>query len=642
MTEEIITKDLLSEGVNGDGYGGMLSTFVVHSVKNSSLLPYWWSEQRESYLRKASLEVDIVSSIINNLTMRLFNMPLQVVPDNNLITSHQSVAKFYQAMINNIWIRSGELFINDMLTFDKGAFFIIESTSSPSQPLGLSDIPTGLKYIPSQQIMLNDNATYPYIFMRSTGGNLYLHESRVIRLVQMPVTLYENAFVGLSFASRAFNVGQLLASAITYGLESLGKISSDNIIWATSTTSKAIQQAFKDAQIDGFNSGNSTKGENVYIGLRDPQGKLGQLELKRLPSSFDYEKFTNVAVKLLAIAAGVDENDIIAVSNAGTTKSATLISELKAKFKLEAWFTKKLQQEFQAKFLPSFLRLQVGEKGDNISETEGKARINLVRSDKLLAEFGALDDRTARQNAVKYGLITPSQFEEMELTDGRLANGLPVSSLFFLNNEMIKSMLDTGIDVMQVIGLTTDKTAQSLNIEEDVKKINQKIAEVMMIAVNTSSQNVFSATRQCMAALNWLLEQYESSANSLIPEPTDEEENEIPPDGDTAAEETNDNLDPSNKKKTTIIAKQYTKPTTKRGRERQSKLRQKVRNVWSSKSDKLVLASEELKNVVGDNFTIDSDALTKFIAFVNQNRQDTGMHLSDLYDSLDDLFDYDV
>ena len=249
-----MTELAVQDSLSLEGYGGSLSSFISYMVKNSSMLPFWWSEDRESYLRKASLEVDIISSVINNLTMRLFNMPLQVVPQNQLISSHTTVAKFYQAILNNAWTKYGELFINDMLTFDKGAFFIIESTTSPSQPLTQNDVPTGIKYIPSKQIMLNNNERFPYIWIRMNGANIYLHETRVIRLTQMPISLEDNVFAGLSFTSRAFNVGSMLNAAINYGLESLGTLESDNIIWATSTTSKAIQQAFKDAQLDDVNA----------------------------------------------------------------------------------------------------------------------------------------------------------------------------------------------------------------------------------------------------------------------------------------------------------------------------------------------------------------------------------------------------
>ncbi len=633
--EEITEKQYDLDTLNLDG--GSISTFVSYMVRNSSLLPYWWSESRETYLRKASLEVDIISSIINNLTMRLFNMPLQVVPDNQLISSHIGIAKFYQAMINNTWTRYGELLINDLLTFDKGAFLIVESTTSPSQPLTQFDVPTGLKYVPSQQIMLNDKEDYPYIYITMRGKNILLHESRVIRLVQMPISIGEFAYVGLSFASRAYNVGSMLNAAINYGLESLGTLESDNIIWATSTTSKAIQQAFKDAQIDSVNSGRVTKGQNVYIGLRDPAGKLGQLELKKLPVSFDYEKFTNVTVKLLAIAAGVDENDIIAVSGAGTTKTAALVSDLKAKFKLESWFTKRLQQEIGQKFLPPFLKLQVGEKSDNISETEGKARINLVRSDKLLAEFGALDDRTARQNAVKYGLITNTQYEEMELIDERLPNGLPIYSLFFDKSEMVQNMLNVGIDVMD-IDITQSETV--------IPKITKKIQEVTTVAINTTSQNIFATAKQALAALNWLLKQYKINPlqpDPIIIEPDDEEENEPDGQGDSVDEETNDNLDPSKSKQqnqvNSLLIKAYTRPKTVNGREKQKALRNKVRQVWSAKSEKLKTSKEELWDAMNGYYEIDEDLLDEFTRFVNSNRQNDGAKLSQLYEMLDELID---
>jgi len=615
----------MTELINdGDMSAGALSTFISYMVKNSSLLPYWWSEERESYLRKASLEVDIISSVTNNLTMRLFNLPLQIVPENQLITSHTNVARWYQSMIVNAWTKWGELFINDMLTFDKGAFFVIESTISPSQPLSQNDLPTGLRYVPSRNILLNNNSLYPYIWVRPNEGSIYLHETRVIRLTQMPVTIEDHVYTGLSFVSRAFNAGSMLNAAITYGLEALGTLDSDNIIWATSTTSKAIQQAFKEAQIDGANLGKTNKGQNVYLGLRDPQGKIGQLELKRLPNGFNYETFTNVTVKLLAIAAGVDENDIIAVSNAGTTKTATLVADLKSKYKLESWFTKKMRQELEQKFLPPFLKLQVGEKSDNISETEGKARINLVRSDKLLAEFGALDDRTARQNAVKYGLISQTQFEEMELLDERLANGLPIVSLFFDKNEMIMNMLAVNIDVMNV-----DVTQKA----EATLRINQKIQEVTTIAMNTSSQNIFASAKQALAALRWLLKQYDKPIINSPDntdggtEPDNEEENELPNQGDTIEEETNDALDPALAKQT-VIVKDYGIPKTKKGRDKRSELHRIVRKVWKGQDE---LDKEDLLDVM----SFDEEKLDNFVSFVNNNGKET--KLSVIYDMLDSI-----
>ena len=62
--DNVLTKDVVLDNLNFEGGQGSIGSFVGYMVKNSLLLPYWWSETRERYLRKASLEVDIISSII--------------------------------------------------------------------------------------------------------------------------------------------------------------------------------------------------------------------------------------------------------------------------------------------------------------------------------------------------------------------------------------------------------------------------------------------------------------------------------------------------------------------------------------------------------------------------------------------------
>jgi len=227
------------------------------------------------------------------------------------------------------------------------------------------------------------------------------------------------------------------------------------------------------------------------------------------------------------------------------------------------------------------------------------------------------------------------QFEEMELLDGRLSNGLPIVALFFDKNEMVMSMLDVNIDVMNI---------DIAEAEVNTKKINEKLKEVTATAVNTNSQNIFATAKQAMAALNWLLKQYElPEVDPLAPEPTEEEENEPAGQGDTKDEDTNDNLDPSKKKVGPVVVKDYRKPKTVRGRHNRSTLHRKVREVWSAKSDKLMTSKEELKSSIEGYYNIDDELLDNFVTFVNQNRQDTGLKLFELYELLDDLIDnYDI
>lgn len=599
----IVRKDTLDNLNIG---GGNLETFLMYTASNSSLLPNWWSERREQRLRQASIENDFLSSVIQTLVMKLFTLPLKVIPKNQYINAAVNLASTYDTILQNSWNANAELFLNDIMTFDKGGFLLIEGNNNISTPLANGEVPTGFRHIPSQNIQLLSNKEHPYQYVAG-NRNIKIHASRIIRLTTLPTSIAEDAYVGLSFVSRAFNVSQLMMSSIQYGLEALGRIESDQIIWGTSITSQAIKQAFKDAQIDSTNSGFRANGKRVFLGMRDPAAKLNVLQMKRLPDGFNYDDFLRFTIKYLAIAAGIDEDDIAATSSAGTTKTATLISDLKSRFKLVAWFTSRIEKELNQKFLPSNLIMQIGDTSGEINESEAKTRINIARTDELLNRTGALTIRAARQNAVTHGFITQQQFVSMELDDGRLENGMPVYTLFFSNNEMIQTMLN--------IGVSNPCNVDTTKIQRALERANDKLCEAEQIAINTTSDNIFNAAKQVRAALLWFIETYDTKQNmDSEPEMEDEE-----------------------------VIEKASRPTSKRGRAKQSAMRKVIKNVWSKDTDTLKISIQDILDGIEDSelsdmVTTHSVELEDFLYYLESNTQEKGAKLSDIYSKLDKIF----
>lgn len=543
--------------------GGDIGWFYGMSALNSTLLPPWWSEKRDRELKRMSVEVDLLSATLFILIMKLYTLPLNIVPRSNLISSHEALAATYDAILQNFWANEGELFLNDLFTSDKGAFLIVEDTLGDySQPLSSAAI--GLRYVPTQQILLQDNYDYPYILLSKrakisdrpkppgafdgrlmlngrsliTGdkitqrigsdineeeythtGNLLLHRSRVIRLVQQPMNVRANTYVGLSFISRAFNAAQVLAYAIEHQLEGLGALQSHEIIYATSVSSKALKEAFKSAEVEALNEGKVRNAKRVYVGLRDAAAKIGRVPLKSLPDGFDYEDFVTTTVKLLALAAGVDVDDIAPSSSAGTTKTATLISELKSRFKLVAWFSQKFALELENKFLPISLKLMVGNERDNVNESSAKAAINLSRVEDLLLDGGVTDISQARHNAVINGFITEQQRILMELEDGRLENGLPVRTLFFKTDATYQKLLTIPGLSNPLNLLSVETILGNAEITAAISAVQLQIYEVEKIAINTTSQNIHMHAIKARAALLWLLEELKERDSEIELEP---------------------------------------------------------------------------------------------------------------------------
>jgi len=58
---KITTKEV--NALQNLSFSGGVDTFLMYSAQNSTLLPNWWSEIREQYLRVASIENDLLSSV---------------------------------------------------------------------------------------------------------------------------------------------------------------------------------------------------------------------------------------------------------------------------------------------------------------------------------------------------------------------------------------------------------------------------------------------------------------------------------------------------------------------------------------------------------------------------------------------------
>ena len=489
-----------------------------HAV-NTNLLPAWWSEQREKALFKCSLENDFISSAIEKLIIYLYNLPVQVVPRNNMIASHILLANAYNEILLNSWYNHLEVFINDMLVFDKGGFLLIEdATNNYSRPLETA--PVGFRHVSSLRVIISNDKEFPYhiYFRENSMEKIKVHWSRIIAIPQAPKSV-DDIKIGMSFVSRALNMAKVMQSVNLVELEALGSIEASRIVWATGVNSNSLKKAFTDSQIMAASQGKLRDGNTVYIGLKDNNAKFEIMNMKRLPDGFNREMYLKTSLDMLAFVAGVDTNVFLTNDSSGTTKTASLISDLKARYKLMSWFCAKMKHELETKFLPRELMLQIGDQ-QQISETQAKTLVTMSRADKFLIDSGVIDERISRENNVKNGLLTPEQFAYLELANNRLPNGMPIQTIFSSNNETILNMIS-------INGITDDicDVEGNLELAEDIiQQIKKRICEVKTKALNTISANLHMQARTALAALEWLLDAYSSVEPVVDEEIIDEED----------------------------------------------------------------------------------------------------------------------
>jgi hypothetical protein len=124
------------------------------------------------------------------------------------------------------------------------------------------------------------------------------------------------------------------------------------------------------------------------------------------------------------------------------------------------------------------------------------------------------DIRTVREQMLADGDITQSQFESLELEDGRLGDGLPVISLFYSQDPIMRVLLALpGID---------DPLDVEANDKETVLfEIARRRTEMMQM-VNSEGKGAWQKShdaRQVLAALDELEELYNKAAKPEIKRP---------------------------------------------------------------------------------------------------------------------------
>ncbi|KKL26247.1 hypothetical protein LCGC14_2397220, partial [marine sediment metagenome] len=131
-----------------------------------------------------------------------------------------------------------------------------------------------------------------------------------------------------------------------------------------------------------------------------------------------------------------------------------------------------------------------------------------VRATKRMLDLdsGAVSVRIIREQMVEDGDLTRSQFERLELMDGRLADGISVLALFFSRDKEIIRHLD--------IGVTDPLDTESNDIEAIKTIIHEKVSELNAFLINEPNSDKRRLAFQSLMALIHLERHYDNPASS--------------------------------------------------------------------------------------------------------------------------------
>jgi hypothetical protein len=512
------------------GIGGLGGVFQ-YLFRAGEMISPWWSTQRDIDLRRFIKRSDHLNGSVALLTSKIVNIPLRVEPRDMSLKSHIRQADEYnQRLIEESefgqgWVTACSKWLEDYWCTDNGGFFEVIGAGKPDGPIKGPAL--GLEPLDSTRIIRKKNQEYPVAYIDEDGSQYKLHYTRVAYASDQPSAIVEMRNVGFCAVSRAINVSQHLVDISTYNQEKLGSRPPRGMLFTPGIQADVVQAALNMASEMMNNQALRRFARIPILGGNDTNGDVRLIDFVSLPDGFDQETSTRLGMFAIALAFGVPIRWIWPAATSGATKADAMYQHIAGLGGGVGRVLKTLSlilggdprgpKHSVGKFLPPHLKLVFDFQDDE--QDRMKADIRKTRMDTwaIALETGATTLRVTREQMLEVGDISQSQFNQMELADGRLPSGEDVLTLFYAGDDRIQELLDLGVD--DPLDVQRNDGMQMIEAIED------KQAEVRKGMSSVGSAKQKEASKQALAALGKLREAYEE-VHSAQQQATDAETEE--------------------------------------------------------------------------------------------------------------------
>jgi hypothetical protein len=467
-------------------YTSPLSMLMLISSLGDVVSP-WWSKRRDMELKSFMRTSDHISGAVYNFVSKMTAIPVRIEARDKSIKTHVEMAKTYQDLLNNAsqfgagWSELYGKFVEDLVTQDNGAFIEVIGPGDPTGPI--TGMPLSLANLDASRCNRTGNAVYPVIYEGMDGKLYKLHYTRVIFASQLPSSKLEMFGVGYCALSRCVNAAQNLIDISVYKQEKLGsRPPRQLIITGGGLDPEDLQLAVRMAEQTANNVGLSRFAKTVVAGNRNLEKPNAQIiELAKTPDGFDEKESTVLGMAVVSLAFGMDARELFPGMESGASKADALIQHLKQRGKGPGQTIDTTERLLDMKFLPPYLKSTFDYQDD--AQDRQAADIWNVRAQARQRDLlqSVTNTRVERQKMVENGELTPEQFEELELDDGRLIDGISVEFLFKSGDKDYKTMLS--------------------GVSEG--NYESKMQDIMEIVMTSKDQELIRKARRALAAIKY-------------------------------------------------------------------------------------------------------------------------------------------
>lgn len=505
--------ETIQSQVTSEHSGVSIHNFLMRS---GELVSPWWSTQRDFDLRRFVMQSDHFLGAIYKVTTKLQSIKPVILPRDPTVKAHIAAAERFNSLLiegsefNEGWPVFFSKYLWDLFTQDNGTFTEIIGDGPADGPIQGPAL--GLASLDSARCQRTNNVEFPVIYTDVSGQRFKLHHTRVIAVAQLPSTSAEMFGVGRCWVTRAINVTQNIVDILLYKQEKLGSRPLRQILIGKGISATQIFDAIMMANESMDNMGLRRYAKSVVIGSQtNTDIDIDIKDLASLPDGFDEQTSIELGMFAIALAGGFPPRDLWPATTTGATRADALFQHIVGGSGYQAILDQVMfslggspngLRHFAGKFLPPTLKIEFDFVDDDQDERQSTIKQRRAETREIDINDGVIDIRTARQQALRSSDITESEFNRMELQDGRLPSGLSALSLFFSGDKFVMELLSLSISEPLNIELNKD------NIEFILERIDDRIANAQIIEVNAPTAMRKNQASQAIRALEMLRELY--------------------------------------------------------------------------------------------------------------------------------------
>lgn len=481
---------------------------------NAGVPPYW-SRSRDRWLRDFLADNGSLKTAVATFINKAVTIPVNIIALDSSMTRDVDTAQKIQnrisrnsgslsSSVNKGFKEAFKMFTLDYLSQDNGAFMLVLGTGPADGPI--SGPAVGVLHLDSARCIRTKNPEFPVLYRHEDGKLYKLHWTRVIEMSNIPAADSRLNGVGLCAISCCIEAAQELWDIYRFSAEKFGSRPPRQILYAKKgATVHNLESAIRKWASKMDNDQRTHFGGTMLAAPRSATQELDLqlLDLSSVPDGFNRRDVTTLNKAEIAAAFGLDLRDLaFSFGVSGQTRADAEVQDRKGRGKGVGEFLETFTARFNAKVLnTNKWTVQF----DNLDDEQDQQRAE-IRDKKSMARERDLrikvtTIRVERELMWNRGEISEQQFEDMELEDGRLPNGLDVIYLFTIEEEPMSKWLSLGVE---------DPTKIENNDPEAMlDKIHDKLFVVSKEIDATKNYNLSRQARQALAALTKLQLLYE-------------------------------------------------------------------------------------------------------------------------------------